>query len=299
VAAGDLVTRLGHIQYGDLLIGPGTPYQWENLTGWDDLPGLDSGTVLRPAAHGGYPGLLLAQTRVIGLDGLIIRAPVERIGAVAGALTAATGPVVDERPFVAWLDDRGPRLTYARAVRRSVPTGLYRVGLSIGGAVEWEATDPRWYEVAERSVWAGLPAPEPGLDWHAEPGPERLDFPLDFGEPGSTGALSVTNSGDADTHPIVEFRGPVVRPSVTNVRTGDVLEYDIPLAADDVLVVDTHAGTVTLNGTASRLSTVTSRSAPEQEWTLPCGTSDLLFRAAPGSADPAARCIIRYRSAYW
>ncbi|WP_199825478.1 phage tail domain-containing protein [Streptomyces sp. TP-A0875] len=302
MAAGDLVDRPGHIQYGGLLLGPGTPYQWENLTGWDDLPALDSGTVPRPAAHGSYPGPLFSQSRVIGLTGLIIRAPVEQIGAVAGAVTAATGPVVDELPLVVWLDDRGPLLAYARAVRRSVPVALYRVGLSLGGAIEWEATDPRRYSLSERSASASLPAAEPGLDWHTDPegrGGDRLDWPLEFGAPGSTGAMTATNAGGAETHPVIEFRGPVVRPSVTNIRTGDVLEYDIPLAADDVLVVDTRAGTVTLNETASRLSTVTSRSAPEQAWTLPPGTSDLFFRAAPGSVDPAARCTIRYRSAYW
>jgi len=437
VAIGDRVTRPGHVQYGDLLLGPGTPYRWQRITGWEDLPALDSGTVARSDAHGAFPGQLLAQARTIGLEGLIVRAPRATIGAIVGELNAHTAPAVDELPFVAWLDDRGPLLAYARATRRAVPAGKgYRLGTITGGAVEFIATDPRRYGLAEYAASATLPAAEPGLEWTASPvqvlaeeqaageapdwqwwsdgdpviadnagtitvhpqaagallvwshptsdygwpvssGTEvtfttalavaqgatpalawwdaagtylvetagtpgqgtftatapdgaafvqptitfaaalgapvpigasqllinnssgALSWPLEFGAPGSTGALSVANLGDAATHPVVEFRGPVTRPALTNVDTGDVLEYDIPLAAGDVLVVDTRAGTVVLNGTASRIYTATSRSVPEQTFTLPRGTTNLTFRAAPGSNDPAASATVRYRSAYW
>ncbi|WP_224302219.1 phage tail family protein [Streptomyces olivaceus] len=264
----------------------------------------------RSDAHGSFPGRLLAQARTIGLDGLMVRAPRDRIGAVVGALSAGTAIVEDERPLVVWLDERGPLLSYARAVRRAIPTTLgYRVGSIQGGAVQWEATDPRRYALAEQVATARLPAPEPGLDWNADPGPEGLGWPLRFGEPGSTGALSATNAGDAPTHPIVEFRGPVERPSLTKTGSGEVLEYDIALAGDDVLMVDTGAGTVTLNGTASRIDRASNRSVPEQTFTLAPGelvgdvlaptTTPLIFRAAPGSTDPAASATVRWRSAHW
>ncbi|MCX4824251.1 phage tail family protein [Streptomyces sp. NBC_01142] len=290
---GSLVTRPGQVQYGELLLGAGTPYRWRGITGWEDLPALDSGTAVRSDAHGAFPGGLLAQARTIGLDGLVIRAPRASVGAVVGALNAGTVPVEDERPFVAWLDDRGPLLAYARATRRAVPATLgYRLGTITGGALEFVATDPRRYELAARAASSMLPASEAGLSW-------PLAWPLSFGAPGSTGAVTAANVGDADTHPVIEFRGPVVRPSLTNIGTGDVLEYDIALAADDVLSIDTAAGTVVLNRTASRIYTATSRSVPEQTFTFPPGTSTLHFRAATGSSDPAASATVRYRSAYW
>lgn len=301
MAAGDRVSMPGHVQYGDLLLGPGTPYRWQSITGWEDLPALDSGTVARSDAHGAFPGQLLAQSRVIGLDGLIVRAPRARIGATVAELAAATAPADDERPFVAWLDERGPLLAYARATRRAIPAGKgYRLGVIVGGALEFEATDPRRYELTERTASATLPSPEPGLDWHLDgEGVEGgLAWPLEFGAVGSTGALSVTNLGAAETHPVIVFRGPVVRPSLVNVATGDVLEYDMPLDAGDELEVNTRVGTVTLNGTASRLYTATARSVPEQTFTLPRGTTTLAFRAAPES-DPSASVVVRYRSAYW
>ncbi|MFF9034034.1 phage distal tail protein [Streptomyces sp. NPDC014892] len=293
MAPGDLITRPGQVQYGGLLLGAGTPYRWRGITGWEDLPALDSGTVARADAHGALPGRLLAQARTIGLDGLIIRAPRATVGAVVGALNAGTVPVEDERPLVAWLDDRGPLLAYARATRRAIPATLgYRLGTITGGALEFVATDPRRYELTERAASATLPMSEPGLSW-------PLSWPLPFGDPGSTGALSAMNVGDAETHPIVEFRGPVTRPSLTSLATGDAVEYDMPLAAGDVLTVDTLAGTVTLNGTASRIYTATSRSVPEQTFTLAPGITNLIFRAAPGSNDPTASATVRYRSAYW
>ncbi|MFM9576774.1 phage distal tail protein [Streptomyces turgidiscabies] len=293
MAAGDQVTRPGHVQYGDLLLGPGTPYGWRSIGGWEDLPALDSGTVARSDAHGAFPGRLLAQARTITLDGLLVRAPRATIGAVVAALGAGTVPVEDERPLVVWLDERGPLLAYARATRRAVPAGLgYRLGTITGGAIEFQATDPRRYELAERTVSATLPMSEAGLSW-------PLSWPLPFGNPGSTGALSTANLGGAETHPVVEFRGPATRPSLTNLTTGDAIEYDIPLAAGDMLTVDTLAGTVVLNGTASRIYTATSRSVPEQTFTLAPGISSLIFRAAPGSNDPTASATVRYRSAHW
>ncbi|MGC9536568.1 phage distal tail protein [Streptomyces sp. UG1] len=293
MAPGSLITRPGQVQYGELLLGAGTPYRWRGITGWEDLPALDSGTVARADAHGALPGRLLAQARTIGLDGLVIRAPRGAVGAVVAALNAGTVPVEDELPLVAWLDDRGPLLAYARATRRAIPATLgYRLGTITGGALEFVATDPRRYELAERAVSATLPMSEAGLSW-------PLSWPLPFGEPGSTGALSTANVGDAETHPVIEFRGPVTRPSLTNLSTGDVIEYDIPLAASDVLSVDTLAGTVVLNATASRIYTATSRSVPEQTFTLAPGISNLIFRAAPGSSDPTASATVRYRSAYW
>ncbi|MFB6618232.1 phage distal tail protein [Streptomyces sp. NPDC085524] len=292
VAPGSLITRPGQVQYGNLLLGAGTPYLWRSLTGWEELPALDSGSVARSDAHGELPGTLLAQARTIGLDGLIVRAPRERIGAVVGALNAGTAPRVDELPFVAWLDDRGPLLAYARATRRSIPAGIgYRLGTITGGAVQFTASDPLRYELVERVVTASLPTPESGLLWPAA-------WPMDFGSSSSSGALVAVNTGDAPTYPVIEFRGPIVTPSLVNVDTDEVLEYDIPLAAGEVLTVDTRDGTVLLNRTASRLYTVTSRSVPERTFTLRPGVTNFIFRAGPDSS-PDATVTVRYRSAYW
>ncbi|MGP3687367.1 phage distal tail protein [Streptomyces sp. IBSNAI002] len=300
MAAGDQLTSPGQIQYGELLLGTGTAYRWRTLTGWETLPALDSGTVLRAGGHGAYPGALFAQARTVTLDGLFVRAPSATIGEAVRALNAATGVVADEQPLAVWLDERGPLLAHARILRRHIPvTTGYRQGVITGAALQWEATDPRRYGIHEQEVTAYLPQAEAGLSWNTDPGPEHLAEPLDFGTPGSTGNLIAVNDGDADTHPLITFRGPVSMPSLTNITTGAVIEYDLDLAAEDRLTVDTADGTVVLNGTASRLYTATSRSAPEEAYALPPGPTPLAFRASPGSDDPAASVTVRYRAAYW
>ncbi|MFC5720375.1 hypothetical protein ACFP1Z_09395 [Streptomyces gamaensis] len=299
--AGDRVTTPGHIQFGELLLGPGTAYGWQQLTGWEDSPALDSGTVPRADAHGAFPGRLLAQPRTITLDGIVIRTDPGRMSTAVRKLAAATAIGDAQIPLMIRLDDAPPLMCWARCLRRSVPVGTdgYRIGTVTGAALQFEASDPRRYEVVEQRAEAHLPMPEAGLDWHLDPGPEGLAYPLGFGAPGSSGSLTALNTGDAPAHPVIVFRGPLDLPSLTDVDSGEAIEYDIALGADDELTVDTAAGTVTLNGSASRLYTVTARSVPEGTFTLPPGTSNLAFRAAPGSSDPRAACAVRWRSAYW
>ncbi|MFI5808876.1 phage distal tail protein [Streptomyces sp. NPDC051561] len=440
MAAGDQVNAPGHVQLGELLLGRGTPYRWRKLTGWEDLPGLDSGSVPRAGAHGAILGRLLAQSRVITLDGIMIRARPDDIGVVVQQLGDATPVMDDEQPLVVQLDTRGPLLSWVQVTNRAIPVEpSYRVGTITGAALQFTATDPRRYELTERTARTALPAHESGLRfgggtptqqltpsqaagtgpvtawrttggvtlgtsggvvtatvtaaspaapayvfwnqgedpapypvkpgevvtfaadgipkgarvqltwwgldgeymttsdgaqvltvaapegaagvtpliyWAAVPSPataplgpsrllvpglstETLVWPLDWGTPGSTGTVTVHNTGNAPAHPVVEFRGPVSLPSITNLATGDVLEYDLDLAEGELLTVDTREGTVLLGGETSRLYAATSRSVPEQSWALWPGAADLAFRSAPGLAHPAASAVIRWRSAYW
>jgi hypothetical protein len=299
--AGARATEPGLIEYGGLLLGRNqaagivTPYRLTSLEGWEDTPGIDSGTVPRSGSHGGWPGRLLAQTRTVTATFRVDGGA--NMAGVVGGLNAATSPVEDtEQPLTICLDERGPLLVYARVLRRSLPvTRTWRVGVVAEAAIQWEASDPRRYETVEHSAQTALPQPETGLDWE----PDGLTWPLDWGESLSTGNTTPVNRGDATTHPVIEFHGPVTMPSVTNLSSGDVLEYDITLSAADILTVDTWAGTVLLNGGVSRLYTATLRSVPEGQFTLPPGASTLAFRHGAGTLDPAATCTIRWRSAFW
>ncbi|GAA1977440.1 phage distal tail protein [Kitasatospora viridis] len=310
--AGELVTGPGLIQWGTLLLGRSraggvatTPYRWGTITGWEETPALDSGTVARAQDIGAWPGRFLSQVRTITVPDLTIRTAPGALGTAVRTLELSTGPGPNtEQPLVVQLDERGPLLVWARLTRRALPvTPTWQVGWTAGGALQWECSDPRRYVVAEQSAVTGLPAPESGLSWGA-PSETGLSWGsptetgLAWGTPGSTGDVAVTNSGTAHANPIIEFRGPVTTPSITLLSTGQVLEYGITLALGDVLTVDTWAGTVLLGG-QSRIATATLRSSPEGSFVLPAGTSTLSFRAAPGSTDPAASATVRYRSAYW
>ncbi|RAJ61705.1 hypothetical protein K378_04065 [Streptomyces sp. Amel2xB2] len=86
----------GQLRYGELLLGTHTPYRWRKLTGWEELPEVDSGNVPRPAAHGAWAGRLLSQTRTVTLDEMIVRAPVALLGAVVETLNMGTALVEDD-----------------------------------------------------------------------------------------------------------------------------------------------------------------------------------------------------------
>lgn len=287
-------SRPGHVQFDEFLFGPGTPFRWDTLEGWEDTPGLDSGTVLRASAHGAWPGTMYAQVRTVTF-GLIVRSePGQMMGTIRQIAAATPIDAADEVPLaVQFDDDEAPQVIFARCVRRAIGVGRSnRTGLT-RGSIQFEASDPRKYSLVESMETASLPQPEPGLVF-------PLVFPLDFGTPGATGNMSCTNSGDAPSHPVIAITGPCSTPSITNTTTGLVLEYDLSLSEGDTLYVDTNQGTVTLNGTQSnRLYTATNRSVPEDAFVLPPGSSALAFRSDDSPPDPASTATVTWRSAFW
>ncbi|WP_309248670.1 phage tail domain-containing protein [Streptomyces sp. MNP-20] len=298
MAADDLITQDGQIQWQDLLLGEETPFVGDQLTGWDDLPDLDVGTVAMPTQHGAWPGQLLAGVRELQWDFTVLPDDLAAFPDLVARLRAATTLRAQESDLVVQLAG-ARRLMRGRIIRRSLPADRRYTRGEPEGSLVWQCSDPRRYAVQEQSTWTALPSAEQGLAWDAPPAVGSLAWPLDVGTPGYMGTVTAYNGGDAATHPLVEIRGPIRRPSVAQLETGRVLEYDVALSESDVLTVDCRAGTVTLNAMASRLSTVTTRSTPEQAFAFEPGTTTLAFRAEPGFYDPLSTVTVRWRSAYW
>ncbi|MET9642315.1 phage distal tail protein [Streptomyces syringium] len=299
---GSLITLDGQIQWAGLLLGPGTDYEIADsgITGWADLPGLDSGDVLRPDQHGAWPGSQWSQARTVTAPVWLLPDQPSQAAAVAAQFRAATAVHSGEQ----WLAVRlhGETLACrARVNQRSIPQD--RMFVTHGAAkatVQWVCADPRRFAIEEQTVSTGLPTPEKGLSWQAG----GLSWPLDWGAPGSTGLVTAFNAGDAPANPVIEFRGPVRRPSLTRLSDGLRIEYDIALAPSDVLTVDTGAGTVVLNGTTSRIHTATAWSTPELLFQLDPGDSSFAFRCEPGSFDsdvgkPQPSVSFTWRNAHW
>ncbi|MFV2119611.1 phage distal tail protein, partial [Streptomyces sp. Act-28] len=187
----------------------------------------------------------------------------------------------------------------ARVSRRVVPQdrAYVRQGLA-KASLQWTATDPRRFGTVTREGQAVLPVPEPGLVWKDEAG-SGLRWPLEWGGDAEAGGFTAVNEGGAAAHPVIEFRGPVRRPTLSRLGDGRQLQYDIALGAGEVLTVDTEAGTVRLNGTASRLYTATPASTPEQLFRLEPGSTSLAFRSDDATPDPRASVTVRWRDAHW
>ncbi|MFD0572651.1 phage tail protein [Kitasatospora gansuensis] len=260
----------------------------------------------RAQEHGAYPGRLLAQRRVITFEfELIPENPADDVlwPQYLTALRTATAVRQDEQPLVVQL--AGQRLlAFARITRRAIPADQAFTRGYPAGALQWEASDPRLYDVLLQSAGTGLPAPESGLPWGSptETGlawGSPAETGLAWGTSGSSGDITCTNSGTADTNPVIEITGPATRPSLTRLADNTVLEYDLVLTAADTLVIDTGAGTVTLGG-QSRIGTATNRSVPEGLFTLPAGsTSTISFRSGDAVPSPSAGAVLRWRSAHW
>lgn len=288
----------GQVQWRDLVFGAG-PYRVAGVEGWGELPALDDASVPRSGAHGSDVGQLLAQARTITVDVKVV-APDDGGVAMCALLDDTEVPEdLVEEPLTVSLWGR-TLMVRARVIRRGAAVTLdYSTGVFLV-PIQWQASDPRLYVPDEQTASTGLPSPEPGLNWGTSP--EGLDWGsspegLDWGPPGSSGNMSCVNSGRAPAHPVITITGPVQTPGVLNVATGARLEYGLTLAAGDVLTIDTGAGTVTLGG-ADRLTSVTSRSTPEQAFVLRRGETVLAYRSADLAAT-ASTCTVSWRSAYW
>ncbi|WLQ41312.1 phage tail protein [Streptomyces laculatispora] len=300
---GSLITRDGQIQWAGLLMGPGTPYEIDRtgLTGWDDLPVLDTGDISRPDQHGAWPGARWAQPRLVGASVWLLPSTAGQALGVVSAFRAATGADDGEQ----WLAVRlhGETLAVrARVSRRVVPQDRsYVVHGAARTSLQWTATDPRRFGAVLRETRATLPLTEPGLDWPAEPGIAGmgLAWPLEWGTAGAAGTCTAVNGGGAAAQPVIEFRGPLRRPTLTRLGDGRRLRYDIVLGPQDVLTVDTESGTVLLNATASRLYTASPVSVPEQLFHLLPGATELSFRSDDTTPDPRASVTLRWRDAHW
>lgn len=58
-----------------------------------------------------------------------------------------------------------------------------------------------------------------------------VTFPVVFGATSSQGAGPVINNGDLPSYPTISIYGPLSRPKVTNVSTGEYIELDVTLAS--------------------------------------------------------------------
>ncbi|MFE0422279.1 phage distal tail protein [Streptomyces sp. NPDC058953] len=287
-----LITRDGQIQWGGLLLGPGTPYEIDRtgLTGWEDLPDADTTDADRPTAHGAWTGLQYARPRRFGGQIWLLPAPGAAPADTLRTLRRALALSDTEQ----WLAVRlaGETLAVrARVTQRVIPADRNLVAQGVGRvSVQWVATDPRRYAVDAQVRSTAAPLPAVGLRW-------PVAWPLDWGTPTSSGDLRIVNDGSAPSHPVITFRGPCSNPLLTYRGGTRRLRYLIDLGVDDELAVDTSEGTVTLNGTASRRHTAAPDSSPEELFTLGPGVNELSYR--PRSSEPESTVSVWWRSAEW
>lgn len=100
-----------------------------------------------------------------------------------------------------------------------------------------------------------------------------MGFPLGFGPTVSPTGATVVNGGNRPTPATFTIQGPVTNPSILNAVTGQILSFNITLGASDVLVVDSGARTVILNGNANVRNTLQQ----PNWWLFPPGSTNVVF----------------------
>lgn len=290
--AGDLITTDYQLQLGTLLMGTGTPYEIDGdagLVGWDDLPGMETADVPRPAAAGEYAGTVYPQGRIITVA-LSVHGDGPGHAANLAALRAITTATLAGETALA-IRIGGQMLTSSvRCLQRAIPTGTnYVAGGTVKATLQLKATDPRRYGTAV-SLTTAPPATGAGITW-----PVTWPITWPTGGAGASGTVIVANSGDYATPPVITIRGPLTTPAVYRQDTGEVLELNTAMAASDVAVIDVLNDTLTMNGVPSK-SLLTDRSAPVSSFLMPPGNTGLALRAAV--TDPSASMTVTYAPAY-
>lgn len=270
------------LTFGGLTIGAGTNIQILGATGLEDLPAVRSGDLDVGYMDGQVPGLDLASGREITVDVLVLDSGAGDYFTTIEALKAATVVASAESTLTYQLPGRAARACRARPRRRSIPVDTqyqFRYGK---GALQFYATDPRWYDTAFTAAAMSLPSATSGLTF-----PATASFV--FGSAGTGGSVVVNNLGNYPAPWVATFTGPLVQPSLQ--LGSQVVTFAGTLNAGETLVVDSLGRSVLLNGTASRYSWVTSTSV---WWFIPIGSSSVQFNAASGTGT----CSFAYRSCW-
>lgn len=285
---GDLITGDGQLEYNEYVLGDDTITYLEEITGWEDLPSIDSSNTLRPSSHGAWVGKKLAGQRIITWKGRFA-ATVEEWETEILRLRAAFGLVSGTEELTIAVRTRTETLVcFGTVSARQIPMNYRYSYYGADLSIQFECSDPRRYSLGENSVFISMPAlVSEGLEY-------PLEYPLDYGDPVVPSSLIVTNTGDAPSPMILNFTGPVTNPTLINQTTGNTLGFEITLVEGETLVVNTRQGTVTL-GAADRLYTRTLTSSPILGFDLLPGENDM--QAVAEDWEEGAGIEIVYRDA--
>lgn len=116
----------------------------------------------------------------------------------------------------------------------------------------------------------------------------------DFGISSDTvlGAVVVNNGGDLSAEPVYTFVGPASSVTITNVATGEVLQYAAAIALGKSVIIDTSAGIKSVLGNDGA-NLYANLSLTSSLFTLPRGATSINL-AMPGS-DANSYVTVSYR----
>lgn len=241
----------------------GGRFTFATLDGWEELPPSSRSAFGRPSSHGTMGSAPLSEAREIRVSGLC-RTAAERDAMLAELGDTFRYAEADARAEELTID-LGGRELMARCfiTRYRAPLDLWSAGL-FRWQVEFVADDPLRY-ASRVSATTSFPVASGGLRFPLYSDGAGTDVgSLDFGDPPTSGRLSLSNSGTAATPIQHEIAGPVGADGfeIVDVATGARLTYIGAVPSGSTLLLDGATGAVLLDGSADRGSLLTDRSWP-------------------------------------
>jgi hypothetical protein len=267
----------------------GVAWYLQTLEGWDS-PDARSEFTEREGDHGAWAAPVYLGARPITLAGTIVAPARDLLEQSMNQLRVAAG--LTDRTLTV-----GEVVPKQATVRRSgKPLFQYVTDTVATYSVMVTAADPRRYSTTLSSATTNLASVTGGLNF-------PVTFPVSLSATAVAGLITAANDGDADTRPLLTIAGPVVAPTIAALyEDGTVkqLIYTQDLQAGDLLVIDTDAHTVTLNGGVSRRRYL---SVPAGWPTIPPAGEDgspavVSYQFQSGTYNASATLTASWRSAW-
>lgn len=280
---GGLWADLGAIPLGRA-DSAGVGWALQSLDGWDGSE-VRSEYTDRESDHGAWASPVYLGSRPITLAGTVTAPDRTSLDDALERLRSANS--LTDMTLIVY------ELTGAKqaTVRRSgKPLFAYTTDRIATYSVMVTAADPRRYSTTLQSGTTGLPSTSGGLSF-------PVTFPITFSATTVSGQITAVNSGSIDTRPVLTITGPVVAPTVAALYpdgTVKQLIFSQDLASGDVLIIDTDAHTVTLNGNVSRRRFMT---VPAGWPTIPANSS-VSYQFLSSTYNATAMLTATWRSAW-
>lgn len=288
---------LGGIAFNGGTDSNGNTWWVTSETGWSDSPAPRTSRTDRPWAQGQYRIPNYNSSRIIALNGhTACPSQISRRTAEHQLAALCWDPTL--LYTLSCTEETG---TLSALVERDASTTaiIQPGGYDLEWSIQLAAPDPRKYAATVSGV-TGVAASSGGLDWSTGGG---LDWTggssggLVWGVTTSSGQITFSNTGTADTWPTITFSangGTIVNPQALD-SAGNLLSFNLTITGSDVLVLTTNpiGRSVLYNGTDYRAAMTSA-----QWFSIYPGTSDTIAFAAT-SATGSAAMTVSAAPAYW
>ena len=269
-------------------IGAFQPLEYTKLDGLD-MSGVRTGDAGRARDRGRFIGLDEMDGRDITLTGEVL---LTSTNWQALAAVLVPGGTVESPLFIA-IPGWGTLASMCRVRKHTLPIDIQAVlGQLASVTIQWSGSDPCFYTTPTQSPSVTPPGTTAGFSF-------PLHFPLSFGGGTLAGVISIDNTGNIESRPLLVVTGPCTNPSITNSSApgSPNVTFDLTMATGDTLVIDMdmHTATYFTAGSTIGGNRLASRARGSQWWSLQPGTNTIEFL----TSDPTATgtLTVEYASA--